>query len=354
MSDARMMRSFKLTRFAAPLEMVRECRPSPTGAQALLRVGACGVCHTDLHIQDGRFDLGHGKTMDLSRGIALPRTLGHEIVGTVEELGPDAKGVRVGDKRVVFPWGGCGACGLCRAGLENLCARPRAHGATLDGGFGDFVLVEKPEYLLAYDPVPEDFAATLACSGLTAYGALKKAGALDAENRLLIIGAGGLGLAATSLATAMHGVGPVVAEPDPTKREAVVRAGASKAVDPAEADVVKTLLKETGGFAAVIDFVGAQRTAEFALSLLRRGGRLIVVGLFGGSLELPLPTLPLRGIGIAGSYVGTLSEFAELLDLARAGKIKPMPLQRRSMDEAQKTLEDLRAGRILGRAVLRN
>ncbi len=241
---------------------------------------------------------------------------------------------------------------MCKTGQENVCARPRNLGVQRDGGFSNYILVEHPRYLVAFDPLPEAFAATLACSGLVAFSALKKAAPVDSDNPLLIIGAGGLGLAAVNLTRALYGVGPIVADIDVSKRQAALDAGASAAVNPADPDIRERLLKETGGFAAAIDFVGAESSAGFGLASLRRGGRVYVVGLFGGSLDIPLATLPLRGVGVIGVCVGSLPELRELVALARAGKVKPLPIETRPLDAAQQALDDLRAGRIRGRVVL--
>ena len=352
MSVGEQRRSFKLTAFGSPLAEVVEAPPSPQGSEVLLRVGACGVCHSDLHLFDGYFDLGHAHKLDLTRSVSLPKVLGHEIVGTVVAVGPEAQGVGVGDRRVVYPWTGCGACPACKDGFEQLCATPRCQGTTLDGGFSTHVLVEHPRYLEAFDPLPESFAATLACSSLTAFSALKKAAPVDAERPLVIVGAGGVGLAATALARAVYGLAPVVADIDPAKRQAALEAGASAAIDPADTAARKALVKESGGIAAVIDFVGAEASAQFGLSLLRKGGRLVIVGLFGGALAVPLPTIPMRGISVIGSYVGTLADFREVVALARAGHLSPMPIETRPLAAAQQALDDLRAGRIRGRAVL--
>jgi D-arabinose 1-dehydrogenase-like Zn-dependent alcohol dehydrogenase len=321
-------------------------------AEVLLRVKACGVCHSDLHVADGYFDLGQGQKLDLAAAVKLPRILGHEIAGVVEELGPEAIGVRVGDRRAVYAWGGCGQCAQCHAGHENLCAKPRNLSIHRDGGFSNYVLVEHPRYLIEYEPLPASFAATLGCSGLTAFGALKKAAPVDAGNPLIVIGSGGLGLAAVGLSRALYGMGPIVADVDPAKRQAALEAGASAVVDPADPDARKKILAETGGAASAIDFVGAETSAAFGLSLLRKGGRLIVVGLFGGSMTLSLATLPLRAVSIVGAFTGTLPEFRELLALARKGKVKPAPIETRPLEMAQQSLDDLRAGRIRGRVVL--
>lgn len=346
-------RSFKLTGFGEPLREQHDQIGAPAGKQVLLRVLACGVCHSDLHLSDGFFDLGGGKRMDLGRGIALPRTLGHEIAGEVVAVGEQVTGLAIGDRRLLYPWIGCGDCGLCSAGAEHLCPQPRHHGTTVDGGFSNFVMVPDARYLLAFDPLPESFAATLACSGLTAYSALCKAGAKSASDPLLIIGAGGVGLAAISIACALSGVGPVVAEIDGDKREGALAAGASEVVDPRDPDVKRRLMKHTGGgFAAAVDFVGATATVELGMNLLRKGGRLVVVGLYGGSMEFSLPTLPLRSVSLMGSYVGSLKELEELMALARDLKLNPMQIVPRTLGSTQAVLEDLRAGRIRGRAVI--
>jgi D-arabinose 1-dehydrogenase-like Zn-dependent alcohol dehydrogenase len=352
MAGAGGMRSYKLTQFGTPLTEVIESPPAPKGAQVLLRVSACGVCHSDLHIADGYFDLGHGQKLDLAAAVKLPRILGHEIVGVVEELGPEATGVRVGDRRAVYAWGGCGLCAQCLVGRENLCAKPRSLSVHADGGFSNYVLVDHPRYLVEYEPLSAPFAATLGCSGLTAFSALKKAAPVDAEHPLLIIGAGGLGLAALSLCHALYGIGPIVADVDATKRQMALEAGASAVVDPADPDARKSLLADTGGLFSAIDFVGSEKSAGFGLSVLRKGGRLFVVGLFGGSIGVPLATLPMRAISIVGAFTGTLPEFRELMALAREGKVKPALIETRPLETAQQSLDDLRAGRVRGRVVL--
>jgi len=352
MAGERGMRSWKLTEFGAPLTRIIESPPAPAGTQVLMRVSACGVCHSDLHIADGYFDLGQGQKLDLAPAVKLPRVLGHEIAGVVEELGPEATGVKVGDRRAVYAWGGCGQCPRCLAGHENLCAKPRNLSVHRDGGFSNYVLVDHPRYLVEYEPLSASFAATLGCSGLTAFSALKKAAPVDAGSPLVIIGAGGLGLASVGLVRTLYGMGPIVADIDPAKRQAALDAGASAVVDPADPDARKRVLTETGGVASAIDFVGAETSAAYGLSLLRKGGRLIVVGLFGGSMTFSLATLPLRAVSIVGAFTGTLPEFRELMALAQESKVKPAPIETRPLDEAQRSLDDLRAGRISGRVVL--
>jgi D-arabinose 1-dehydrogenase-like Zn-dependent alcohol dehydrogenase len=348
-----LQRSLRLTAFGAALQPGSNPAPVPAGSELLLRVSACGVCHSDLHLADGYFDLGNGQRLDIARSTPLPLTLGHEIAGDVVAVGPATDPSLVGQRRVVYPWIGCGECALCQRGAEHLCNKPRALGINRAGGYSNYVLVPHARYLFDFSPLHDAFAATLACSGLTAFSALRKAAPISAEEPLLIVGAGGVGQAGLAIAKAVFGVAPVVADIDPAKRAAALAAGAGEALDPADAESRKRLMKQTGGgFAAAIDFVGATASIELAMAMVRKGGKVIVVGLFGGSTTIAIPTLPLRAISIAGSMVGSLAEMAELMQIARRGAIQPLPIEHRALEEAEAVLQDLRAGRIRGRAVL--
>ena len=188
---------------------MRRCaKPSSTrrsrkAREVLVRIERCGLCHSDLHIQDGYADLGGGKRLDTTRGMTLPFTLGHEIAGVVEEVGPDAPKDLIGKKQAVFPWIGCGQCRDCANGDENLCVKQRFLGVSIDGGFASHVLVPDAKYLLDYDPLPVNQAATLMCSGVTAYGALKRLVDRPRQRNLLLIGLGGVGMMGLSFAQAM-------------------------------------------------------------------------------------------------------------------------------------------------------
>lgn len=346
------MLSYSFAAFGRPLAQVLRDTPQPIGTEVVLWVGSCGLCHSDLHLQDGYFDLGNGNKLDLSRGIVPPLVLGHEIAGTVVAVGPDAQDIAVGDRRVVFPWIGCKACGPCTAGHEELCVAPRALGLNRDGGFADHVLVPNPRYLFAYGPLPEAEACTYACSGLTAYAALKKCAPLGAGDTLLVIGAGGVGLSGVRLAAAALGVSPVVAEIDHSKWNLAQQAGAASCLDPTDANAVKAFMKASGGAAAVIDFVGSAATFAFGLSALRKGGKLVCVGLFGGVASVAPAMLPLRAVTITGSYVGSLAEMGEMMALARQGMLPAMAVATRPLAEVNAALSELRSGAIRGRAVL--
>ncbi|MCP5372872.1 MAG: alcohol dehydrogenase catalytic domain-containing protein [Hyphomicrobiales bacterium] len=348
------MKSYRVTAYGAALEIQEQATPTPKGSEVLLRTTACGVCHSDVHLWEGYFDLGGGRRLELGHGSAeVPFTPGHEVAGQVVAVGPDATGVALGQHRVAYPWIGCGACGPCRRGEENLCTRPRNLGVHVDGGFADYVMVPHPRYLYDLTNLHDSLACTYACSGLTAFGAVKKASFLAEGETLMIIGAGGVGLMGVSFAQAVLGLKPVVIDIDEGRRQAALDAGAAAAHDPNDKDAAKAIFKQSGGgVAAAIDFVGAEQTVQYGLRALRNGGRLIVVGLFGGELRTPIPNIPLRGVSIVGSYVGTPAEMAEMVNLLHAGTVAPIPIQTRDLGRASETLTDLKEGRVVGRAVL--
>lgn len=347
------MKSYDLCECGAPLRLMERPTPKPAGTEVLLKVIAAGVCHSDLHISDGYYDLGGGKRLKLAdRGVKLPLTMGHENVGDVVAVGPDVKGVKAGDRRLVHPWLGCGECAVCRRGDEQLCRTPFSIGVFRAGGYADHLLVPHPRYLFDIGNVPPERAAPLACSGITTYGALKKVGPLLREEPIVIIGGGGLGLMCLALHKAMDGKAAIVVDIDPAKREAALKAGA-RTIDGNAPDAAKQIIAATdGGAWAVIDLVGATGTVQLALDSLVKGGKVIVVGLFGGDITLPTPSLPLRAMTLQGSYVGSLTEMAELLDLVRRKGAPDLPVGTRPLAAVNEALGDLKAGKVVGRLVL--
>src|SRR5580658_4055472 len=353
------MKSFQVTEFNAPLQEVDAPTPQPSGTQVLIKVRAAGVCHSDLHIWEGGYDLGHGrKPLSLKdRGVSLPRTMGHESVGEVLAFGPDVKAgdkgdLKVGDVALVYPWLGCGKCETCLAGEENMCLKPNSIGVYCDGGYADHLTVPHPRYLLnlrGLDPVT---AAPYACSGVTTYSALKKVEA-SLNTPIVIFGAGGLGLMALSLLKAMGGKGAIVVDIDARKREAAEQAGALATVDGKAPDALAQLMQKAGGpIRAVIDLVGNAKTTQLGFDCLTKGGKLVIVGLFGGGATFALPLIPIKAVTIQGSYVGNLRETQELLDLVRAKKIAAIPVTPMPLGKANQALADLKEGRLVGRAIL--
>src|SRR5579871_6153946 len=333
-----------LVGYGQPLcETIVDC-PVPRGSEVLVRIERCGVCHSDLHLQDGYFELGGEKRLDITKDRPLPFTLGHEIAGIIESVGYGVEGGIIGKHVAVYPWIGCGQCAACQAGEENLCSNHRHVGINADGGFASHVLIPHPRYLLDYAPLSSAFAGPLMCSGLTAYSALKHLGDRSQRGTALLMG--------LAIARALFPQAPIVADIDAGKRNAALAAGAAAAYDPSDPQARRDILKSTGGLLAVCDFVGSDRSLQFATGVLARGGKVVVTGLLGGNFSMAAAMFAIKAMTIEGTLTGTLAEARELLDLARAGKIAPIPTHDRPLKEAQAALDDLRAGRVVGRTVL--
>ncbi|MEW5864529.1 MAG: alcohol dehydrogenase [Pseudomonadota bacterium] len=349
------MLSWDIIEHGKPLQQVLKETPQPKGTEVLVRVTRSGVCHSDLHIWEGYFDWGGGRRFYVKeRGCVPPFTLGHEPFGVVEALGPRAKGVKVGERRIVFPWIGCGKCAVCRAGEDNYCVSgPRFLGVMRPGAYASHLLVPHPKYLVDAKGLDEAFAATLACSGLTTYSAAAKLPALSARDWVAVIGCGGLGMVCISVLRA-RGVRNIIAcDVDEAKLAAARRQGAKLVLDTRAGDATQKLAQlAMGSLAGAIDLVGMPATAALGIGALRKGGRYILCGLYGGELVHPLPPIAQRAIGIVGSYVGNLRELKEVVALAKKGKLKPGPIATRPAAEVNAVLEELKAGKVLGRVVL--
>src|SRR6185503_11457555 len=247
---------------------------------------------------------------------------------------------------LVFPWIGCGECPTCQSGDEHLCLKPRFIGIFRPGGYGDHLLVPHPRYLIPLGDLTPAEAAPYACSGVTTFGALRKLGDVTQRQPIVIIGAGGLGLMCLTLLQAMGGKGAVVVDIDEQKRRAALEAGALAAVDGGATNAAAQVAAAVGGpVMGVIDYVGASGTARLGFDLLAKGGKLVVVGLFGGELTVPLPPIPMRAVTIQGSYVGSLAELKDLMALVNRAKAARIPIATRPQAEANAALEDLRAGK---------
>jgi len=347
------MVSYQISEFGGRVEPVRQPIPEPVGREVLLRVTHAGVCHSDLHIADGYYDLGHGSRLTLGdRGISLPHTMGHEVLGVVERAGPDAEGVPTGAPALVHPWIGCMNCGECRRGQENHCAAPQSLGVFRPGGYAEYILVPDPKFLVDIGDLDPAAVTPYACSGVTVYSALKKARPVADDEWLVIMGCGGLGLAAIAIAAGLGIVNILACDIDGAKLEAA-GSMATGTLDISRADALDRLREVTGGGPrAVVDTVGAQNTSSIGIGSLVKGGRYVIVGLFGGALELPLPSLPLRAVSILGSYTGSLAELRELIALVKTGAIPQIPVTTRPLAEVDSALADLREGRVVGRVVL--
>ena len=347
------MESEALIEFGKPLERLKSETPTPKGKEVLLKITYGGVCHSDVHIQDGYFDLGGGNQLPLGATLTLPHTLGHEIEGEVVSIGSEVENLEVGSNVVAFPWIGCGDCPTCLSGDEHYCNAPQQLGIQKPGGFSDYCLVPDSKYLLDYSGIKEGLAATYMCSGLTAFGALKKLVNINDDDHILIMGLGGVGMMGLQFARALFKSKILAADIDPNKLQAAQGAGADEVYNTGDDLSVMKLLEDTkGGVKAAVDFVGAEKTLQFSLDATKKGGQVVVVGLFGGAFQMPIPMFPLSAKSICGSFVGNLAETKEMLELVKAGKVDPIPVEIRNLSEATKTLDDLREGSITGRVVL--
>jgi len=317
-----------------------------------VRVERCGVCHSDLHVQDGYFVLGGDKRLDITKDRVLPFTLGHEIAGVIESAGEAAAGAIIGRRVAIYPWIGCGTCPACRSGEENMCSAHHHLGIAADGGFANYVLIPHSRYLLDYAPLSPAFAGPLMCSGLTAYSALKRLASRAERGPVLLVGLGGVGMMGLALARALFKEPPLVADIDAEKRRAAVAAGAAQAFDPTDPQSRKAVFAATGGVLAVCDFVGSEKSLQFSTGVLARGGKVVVTGLLGGNFSIAAAMIAIKAMTIEGTLTGTLAEAHELIALARSGKISPIRTHDRPLSGAQAALDDLRAGRVVGRTVL--
>jgi propanol-preferring alcohol dehydrogenase len=307
--------------------------------------------------------MGDGTFLKVTdRGVKYPVTPGHEIAGSISAIGSDVKGVNIGDSVLVYPWLGCGTCKTCTNGNENLCDTPRSIGLFQDGGYAENVLVPHYKYLVNISDLNHNMATSLACAGLTAFTAVKKANSTHPEF-IVIIGAGGLGLMGIQVAKAITNAKVICVDLDDNKLQSAKELGADYIVnsrvskDNESSDtsrIVQNIIDICNGKGAdsVIDFVNAPTTAKMGMNILRKRGNLVLVGLFGGSMSISLVTIPLKALTIQGAYTGSYDDMVELVELAKKGIINPKITKQYSLDDANNALEDLKARKINGRAVI--
>ena len=320
--------------------------PEPTlggPLDVVVRVGGAGLCRTDLHVLDGVF-------ADLC--LPPPFVMGHETAGWVHEVGQGVEGLAVGDPVIVHPYLTCGVCPPCRRGDDQLCERFRFSGAMIDGGFADFIATSARSLVkLSSTTAPADVAG-LADGGLAAYRAVKGSLAWLAPGSVAaVIGAGGLGHIAIQLVRAMSTARVIAVDRSPSALQLAAELGADLQVH-ADGGQVQAVRDATDGRGVdvVFDFVGDGGTPAEALAMIARGGRYVVVG-YGGRLEIPTYDLVGNEITIAGSLVGSHTDLVELAALSDSGRVA-VTTQTYELRAIREAMEDLRAGRIRGRAVL--
>ena len=340
------MRAMVVTEFGRQPMMTDVAKPIPAGDEVLLRVRAAGVCHTDMKIRDGHVP-----------GVDLPLTLGHEIAGEVESVGPDVEGVVPGDRGVPYGYVTCGACRFCLAGRTSLCeGLGIRYGFGSVGGYSEYVLVPERLFVRVPDNVTLDKAAVASCSVVTPYHALAKRARLQLGEAAVVIGAGGgVGLHAVQLAHRMGGF-VIGVDTDERRRSHVMGQGANVFIVPGEGGFASSVLEATGGQAAdvVIDLVASSSTMTEAVASLRPGGRLALVG-YQPAVPFSAPTAEIvfREIEIFGSHWATLTDTVEVMDMIARGILDPIIIREYSLEQAGDALDLLASGGGPGRSILK-
>lgn len=308
----------------------------PGTGEALIKMEACGLCHSDLFVSS------------LEKLPLLPLTLGHEGIGRIEALGPGVTGLSAGDRvGITFLASTCGACDVCRTGRERFCPRQLNFGYTAQGALADYVVAPAPLLARVPESLAAEDAAPLCCAGWTAYGALREAGLAPGQS-VAIFGMGGLGHLAIQYARHL-GLRVAAADLSEAKLEMARSLGAELAL-PAD-NAARTLHKQWGGADAAIVLTGAPAAIQQAFRSLKRTGTLLTAGLSTNQYELPIVDTVLKGISIRGSFLGTRGDLAEVFRLAQIG-IGRAHIERHALDETPELLEKMRRGEILGRAVV--
>ncbi len=339
------MRAARLHKYGEGLRLDELPVPRPAAGQVLVRVKGAGFCHSDLHVISGDIPI-------LPR---MPLTLGHENAGVVAAVGSGVRAVKEGDAVAVYGGWGDGVCDYCVSGEENICMQGQWVGlSNYDGGYAEFLLVPHERYLIKLSKLDPKMAAPLTDAALTPYRAIKRAlPVLTPDYAALVIGAGGLGQFGIKLLGLLSGSEIIVADVADSKLETARELGADHTIntrEPGAAEKIRELSR--GGVAATFDFVGATPTLELAFGVTRRLGRVVQVGLAGGTASLTALQNWQPEVSFSVSYWGNIKELREVLDMADDGRLTPIALEFVSLEGANDVYHRLEKGQVEGRAVL--
>jgi propanol-preferring alcohol dehydrogenase len=327
--------------FGTPLTVEEYPLPTPGPGQALVKLISSGVCHTDLHAAEGDWPVKPSP----------PFVPGHEGVGEVVALGEGVTSLALGDLvGNAWLWSACGDCEYCRTGWETLCESQQNAGYSVDGSFGEYMLVDAefaPRIPEGADPVE---IAPVLCAGVTVYKGLKMTEARPGQ-WVVISGIGGLGHIAVQYAVAM-GLRVAAVDIAEDKLSLARKHGAEITVNASLEDPVESVQRQTGGVHGVL--VTAVHPAAFgqAIGMTRRGGTIVFNGLPPGDFPAPIFDVVLKGLTIRGSIVGTRQDMEEALDFYARGLIHPT-VSTRNLGEINEVLDEMRAGKIDGRVVIK-
>ena len=334
------MKAAVVSEFNKGLDVQDVPKPKPGPGQALVKIEACGVCHTDLHAAHGDWPVKP----------KLPLIPGHEGVGVVEEVGEGVTAVKIGD-RVGIPWlySACGECDYCLSGRETLCLDQENGGYSVDGAYAEYCLAAADYVAKIPDRLSSVDAAPILCAGVTTYKALKVSGAKPGD-WVAIYGIGGLGHVALQYAKAM-GFNVVAVDIADEKLELAKSLGADETVNGLKEDPVEAIQSRLGGVQAAISVAVTKKAFEQAYSSVKRGGTLVVVGLPNDELPIPIFNTVLNGVTVKGSIVGTRIDMKEALDFAARGKVKAQ-IETAPLSEINNIFGKMEQGKINGRIVL--
>ena len=316
--------------------------PEPQADEVLVRVAGAGVCHSDLYVIDG----------ELSEYVSLPVTMGHEIAGWIAKPGPRAGGLTPGEAVAVMVGWGCGACEWCITGHEQICPRGNEAGSTMDGGFAEYVLVPHPRHLVPLGTLDPIDAAPLGDAGISSYAAVRRVRPyLLGGAAIVIIGVGGLGQMAVQIARTLSGARIIAVDRRAEQLQRARDLGAAETLEAGDgaADRIKELTAGEGAH-AVLDFVGTDESLQLAAQIVRQRGIVAMLGLAGGTVPFGFYTQAPEAV-LTTIYAGTRADLDGVVALARAGHIESQ-VARYPLDDVNAALDDLRAGRVSGRAVL--
>ena len=307
------MKAAVLREFKKPLAIEEIGQPQPGAGEILIRIEACGVCHSDVHVADGDWP-------QFAKIVKTPLILGHEVAGVVTEKDAAVEDLKIGD-RVGMPWiyWTCGECEFCRGGNENLCRRQKVTGVTVDGGYAEFIKAPASHAVKIPDNLSSIQAAPLFCAGVTVHRALKRSGILPGQF-LAVFGIGGLGHLAVQFGKALGA--EVVAIDISEQKLALARSlGVSATIDASTNNVIKEL-RNRGGVHVSLVTTAARASYETAFHCLRPMGTLLVVGLPADPICFPAILMAAGEIRIQASTVGTREDLREVLAMAAAGNVR--------------------------------
>ncbi|HET7699342.1 MAG TPA: zinc-binding dehydrogenase [Candidatus Limnocylindria bacterium] len=330
------MRAAVFTGPNAPLRVGTVPRPDPAAGEILVKVAACGLCHSDLHYLD------HG----VPTFKTPPLVLGHEISGTVVRVGHGVDEARIGTSVLLAPVTTCGECAMCRTGRENVCARQRMLGNSIDGGFAEFVAAPARDAFEIPSEIPLEESCVIADALTTAFHAVTRRARIVAGETVVVVGCGGLGLNVVQVA-ALVGAKVIAVDLDPRKLALAQDLGAARTIEAGQGDLAKRIRAETGGGADVaIEAIGKPATQEQALSALRTGGRLVLLGFASENMSLPGGRVTYREITVIGTLGSRPSDFPIVLDLVRRGRLalRPLVTHRHTLESINDGFDALRRG----------